>query len=107
MDQIHDEAELKKYKKFEKNFNTRKYLTIKDKKIVIGRIYPINSDKGSSIKDVMLNKQAIDIILAFFKYFRIPNSGKVVDEIAGLTTEDINTISVDLIRNNVFKQEAY
>lgn len=107
MDMIHDETEMKKYARAEKNFNRRKYLTIKSKGIVIGRVYQVNSDKEMKISGITLNKQGLDIIIAFFRFFRIPRSSRVVEELLELTAEDINSIGVDLIRNNVFKQEAY
>lgn len=107
MDQIHNNDEIKLYEKYEKNFNTRKYLTIKNtENFVIGRVYQINSLQDLSIDDIKLDERTLDIVIAFFKYFDIVNSNKVVSEIKKLSGINISKIKVDIIRNNVFKQEA-
>lgn len=108
MDKIHDDGELKKYEKIEKYFDRKTYLTIKDKKnIVIGRVYNINSSNGTDLAKRELTEKELDIILAFFKFFRIPNAGKVAGEISKLFKIDIKGINVDIIRNNIYKQNVY
>jgi len=106
MDKMHNDNELKKYEKVEKYFDRKKYLTIKDKNnVVIGRIYNINSNKNIPLNKITLTEKELDIILAFFKFFRIPNATKIAKKISALSDIKLTNINVDIIRNNVFKQE--
>ncbi len=105
MDKIHNEKELKKYEKTEKNFDRTKYLTIKDKNhLVIGRIYNINSPDDLLINKIELTENEIDVLIAFFKFFQIPQADEVARQVAKLFNIDIGKINVDIIRNNVYKQ---
>ncbi len=106
MDKMHNDEELKKCEKIEKYFDRKEYLTIKNKNnIVIGRIYSINSLNKLSLKNVELSETEITILLAFFKFFRIPNAGTIADNISKLGNIRLKDINVDIIRNNVYKQE--
>lgn len=106
MDKMHNDEELKKYEKLEKYFDRRKYLTIKNKdNIVIGRIYSINSLNSLPLNKVELSEAEVNILLAFFKFFRIPDAGKVASKIAKSLNIKLDDINVDIIRNNVYKQE--
>ncbi len=106
MDKMHHDDELKKYEKLEKYFDRKKYLTIKSKNdIVIGRIYNINSNGNLSLNKIELSERELDIILAFFKFFRIPNALKIAKKISELSHIKLTNINVDIIRNNVYKQE--
>lgn len=108
MDKIHDDHELKIYEKIEKNFDRKEYLTIKNKDgIVIGRIYNINSIDKLPLNKIDLSEREIDIILAFFKFFEIAHSDKIAQQIAKQFHINLKEIDVDIIRNNVFKQEVY
>jgi len=105
MDMIHNEKELEKYEKKEKYFDRKKYLTIKSKDdIVIGRVYSINSLNKLPLNRIKLSDSEIDIILAFFKFFRIKNANVISRKIANLTKTKLGNINVDIIRNNVYKQ---
>lgn len=106
MDKMHNDEELKKYEKSEKYFDRRKYLTIKNKdNIVVGRIYSINSLNSLPLNKVELSEAEVSILLAFFKFFRIPDAGKVASKIAKSLNIKLDDINVDIIRNNVYKQE--
>ena len=101
-DKLHSDKELRKCIKSEKNFNKKKYLTIKNKdSLVIGRIYTHNSDNNIPLEKVILNEEEIDKIVAFFKFFDIKGSKKIVEEIVKLTNIDAENIDIDLIINNV------
>lgn len=107
MDQLHDDKEIEKYGEKEKNFNHTKYLTIKMKDIVVGRIYQINTKKLINFNQIKLNQQQFNTVIAYFKFFEIPNSKKIVNALSQLAKVDVKAIPVELIRNNVYKQEAY
>ena len=110
MDKMHEEGELNKYEKMEKNFDRKMYLTIKNKDgIVIGRVYNINTGNGKvpELGKIELSERELDIILAFFKFFRIPNASKVSKKLSDLAKIKLSDINVDMIRNNVYKQDAY
>ena len=107
MDKLHNDAELAKYEKFEKNFNHRRYLTIKTQNnMVIGRVYQINSINDLGLDNIILDEKYLDIIVAFFKYFEIANAKKVVSAIKKISKINVRKINVDIIRNNVYKQEV-
>ena len=55
---------------------------------------------------IELSGSEMDILLGFFKYFRIPNAPKIAEKIAKLGNIRLANIPVDIIRNNVYKQEA-
>ncbi len=106
MDKMHNDEELKKYEKLEKYFDRREYLTIKNKdNIVVGRIYSINSLNSLPLNKVELSETEVNILLAFFKFFRIPDAGKVASKVAKSLNIKLDNINVDIIRNNVYKQE--
>lgn len=105
MDKIHDEKELKKYEKIEKYFDRTKYLTIKDNNhLVIGRIYNINSPDNLLINKIELTENEVDVLIAFFKFFQIPQADEIARQVAKLCKIDLGKINVDIIRNNVYKQ---
>lgn len=107
MDKMHNDAELEKYEKLEKNFNRRSYLTIKTQNnMVIGRVYQINAINDLGLDDIFLDENNLNIILAFFKYFEISNAKKIISGIKKISKINVKKISVDIIRNNVYKQEA-
>jgi len=104
-DKIHADTELKKYKKYEPNFDTHKYLTIKTtNNIVVGRIYTHNTSKSISLTKIELNEEEINKILAFFKFFRIKNYEKILKEINKVTGINPKELHSDIIRNNVYQR---
>lgn len=108
MDKMHNDTELEKFEKYEKNFNRRRYLTIKTQNnMVIGRVYQINAINDLGLDDIFLDENNLNIILAFFKYFEISNAKKIINGIKKISKINIKNINVDIIRNNVYKQEAF
>ncbi len=107
-DMLHNEEELKKYEKIEKNFDRVKYLTIFNKsKIVIGRLYPKNSIKykNEDLSNIDLSEEEIDKIIAFFTFFQIEHNKDIVNDLSKLVNIDKNKIKVELITNNVYKRD--
>lgn len=105
-DKLHSDTELKKYGKNEPNFNTHKYLTIKTSdNIVVGRLYTINAAEPLPLSKIFLDREEIDKIIAFFKFFKIKNYKKIIDEINKIADIDPTNIQADIIRNNVYQSE--
>ncbi len=103
MDMLHSEDELKKHEKIEKYFDRRKYLTIKDKNgVVIGRVYSINSLESLPLNKVLLNENEISIILAYFKFFRIPKANVIANKLSTLSGIKLSDVNVDIIRRNSY-----
>jgi len=107
-DMLHNETELEKYEKTEKNFDRVKYLTIFTKEgIVVGRLYPRNSlvYKDEDLSKIDLNEEEIDKIIAFFTFFKIPHNKDIINDITELAGVDTKNIKVELITNNVYKRD--
>ncbi|MBN1898257.1 MAG: hypothetical protein JW827_05740 [Spirochaetes bacterium] len=102
-DKIHADSELKKYKKDEPNFDSHQYLTIKtDDGIVVGRVYTQNSSKPIPLEKVKLNEDEITTVMAFFKFFKLKNYTKILNEISKIAQLNTDHLQTDIIRNNVF-----
>lgn len=103
-DKLHSDTELKKYGKNEPNFDTHKYLTIKTSdNIVVGRLYTINAPESLPLSKIFLEREEIDKIIAFFKFFKLKNYKKIIDEINKITDINPANIQADIIRNNVYQ----
>lgn len=106
-DKIHSDSELKKYSSKEPNFDKHKYLTIKTKdNIIVGRIYTKNSPFPIPLSKISLNEEELSKIIAFFKFFKIENYKKIIEEIKKLTGIEPEPIQADIIRNNVYQRKS-
>jgi len=103
-DKIHADSELKIYGDKEPNFDTTKYLTIKDKNgIVVGRFYRYNTGDSIPLNNIVLDEEDIVKTAAFFKFFVMDNSKNVLNELSRFAEIDIDVVNADIIRNNVYQ----